>query len=61
MRLTVEPTETELILAEKHARDEFRKAKIRQASAEELEQKRDAWMKATQKRKELARNPTGNR
>ena len=54
MPLTAGSREAEAILAEKRAREEFIEAKTRRASTEELERKRDAWMKATQNRKDLA-------
>jgi hypothetical protein len=61
MPLTAGSREAEAILAEKRAREEFIEAKTRRASAEELEQKRDAWVKATQNRKDLALNVIGER
>jgi hypothetical protein len=59
MPLTVGSPEAEALLAEKQARTAFIEAKARQASAEEMEQKRDAWMRATQHRKDLAVNALG--
>ena len=54
MPLTAGSPEAEAMLAEKRAREEFIEAKTRRASAEELEKKRDAWMRASQNRKDLA-------
>jgi hypothetical protein len=54
MPLTAGSPEAEAILAEKRAREEFIEARTRRASAEEIEKKRDAWIKATQARKDLA-------
>jgi hypothetical protein len=51
----------EAMLAEKQARAEFIEAKTRRASAEEIEEKRDAWIKATQNRKDLAVDVMGQR
>jgi hypothetical protein len=61
MTLTAASPEAEAILAEKRARQEFIEAKTRRASTEEIEQKRDAWIKATQNRKDLIVNAVGQR
>jgi hypothetical protein len=61
MPLTVGSPEADSILAEKRAREEFIEAKTRRASAEEMEKKRDAWIKASQRRKELAAGSIGQR
>jgi hypothetical protein len=61
MPLTVGSPEAEAILAEKRAREEFLEAKSRRACADEIEKKRDAWMRATQNRKGLAVNVMGQR
>ncbi len=57
MPLILGSPEAEAKLAEKRARDDFLQAKLRRANAEEIEQKRDAWIKASQNRKEHAANP----
>jgi hypothetical protein len=61
MPLAIGSPEAEAILAEKQARDEFIEAKTRRASAEEIDNKRDAWIRASQNRKELAVNVIGQR
>lgn len=59
MNLTLRSAEAEAILAERQAREEFLQAKTRRSSTEEIEQKRDAWIRATQNRKDLAANAIG--